>query len=373
MFKKRHILPIFLLYFLTSSAFLVFFGSLFYERERSFIIDESVFELRDIRREIQMKIHESGELTSDDLKDFNAVAINLRTKEVLKKDFEVPKDMPSRYFDGKNTLAQFKIHARMMKNEYIVFLKSKDLTPKLNAIKLKISLISICVLVVILLIAYFIVRLSLRPLYEKIEFLDGFIRDTTHEINTPLSVILMSIELFKSNPDKYLGNIKTAALTISNLYEDLVALKMNKNGAQEIKESVNLSQMLDERIEYFSASLERKNINLSTDIDEVELETSKFKIRKIIDNLLSNAVKYCDENGFVSINLKREFLSVTNSGDGIAKENLPRIFELYTRFDKRNGGFGVGLNLVKKFVGELGFSVSCKSGEGITEFRVYFK
>jgi sensor histidine kinase len=51
---------------------------------------------------------------------------------------------------------------------------------------------------------------------------------------------------------------------------------------------------------------------------------------------------------------------------------LPRIFELYTRFDERNGGFGIGLHIVKIFCKELGFKISCKSGGGLTEFRVEF-
>ena len=107
-------------------------------------------------------------------------------------------------------------------------------------------------------------------------------------------------------------------------------------------------------------------------IAEVQLRSSYKKTRKIIDNLLSNAIKYCDENGRVSVNLTPGALVISNSGAGIAKENLLRIFDLYTRFDERNGGFGIGLHIVKAFCKELGFKISCKSGEGLTEFRVEF-
>ena len=227
------------------------------------------------------------------------------------------------------------------------------------------------ILLAILVIAYFIIRLSLRPLYRRIDFLNGFIRDTTHEINTPLSVILMSIEMFETDPKKYLNNIKTASKTISTLYEDLTLVKLSgkEDGAAT---SFSLSELVRERIGYFGLNLEQKNISLSTQIAEVQLRSSYKKTRKIIDNLLSNAIKYCDENGSVSVNLTPAALAISNSGAGIAKENLPRIFDLYTRFDERNGGFGIGLHIVKTFCEELGFKISCKSGGGLTEFRVGF-
>ena len=182
----------------------------------------------------------------------------------------------------------------------------------------------------------------------------------------------MIIEIFKSDPAKYLSNIKTAATTIANLYEDLVALRL-KNGTKDEKERLDLTRMLSERIEYFSTSIEQKNINLKLDLaNNVSLFTSKFKLRKIIDNLLSNAVKYCNEGGNISINLTPGELNIKNSGKGIAKQNLPHIFELYTRFDEQNGGFGIGLNIVKKFCDELNFKISCQSDERLTSFEVKF-
>ncbi|PSM53035.1 two-component system sensor histidine kinase [Campylobacter blaseri] len=373
MFSKKHILPILLLYILTSIAFLGFFGKFFYEREKQFIINQVAFDLRDLRRELQFKLHETNSLEEGDFSNTKAVALNLRTKEYLKKDFDIAKNLPTQFFDGKNFFLKFQIHSRMMRSQYFIILKSTDLTHEFNSLKLKILLTSSTVLLIILLIAYFIVKLSLRPLYEKIEFLDNFIRDTTHEINTPLSIILMSIELFKTNPEKYLLNIKTASMTISNLYEDLVSLKMGNQEEQNKIEIINLANIINERIKYFDVPLEQKNITLEKNINDVIIKTSKFKITKIIDNLFSNAIKYCNENGVIKIYLKDGLFSISNTGEGISKENLPHIFELYTRFDKRNGGFGIGLNLVKKFIDELGFKITCKSDENKTEFTINFK
>ena len=372
MLNKRHVLPIFLLYFLTSITFTVLFAGIFYQNEKMFIIDKDTFELRDLRRELQMKLDKHGELDDDDFDDFEAYVVDLKTGDVIEDDFDVRPNMPSSYEDGNSLVVQFNITDKNAQNEYYIAIKTTGVKMKLFRLKLKILFASLGVLAAVLLIAYFIIRLSLRPLYEKIEFLDGFIRDTTHEINTPLSVILMSIELFKSDPAKYLSNIKTAATTIANLYEDLVALRL-KNGTKDEKERLDLTRMLSERIEYFSTSIEQKNINLKLDLaNDVSLLTSKFKLRKIIDNLLSNAVKYCNEGGNISVNLTPGELNIKNSGKGIAKQNLPHIFELYTRFDEQNGGFGIGLNIVKKFCDELNFKISCQSDERLTSFEVKF-
>ena len=353
----RQILPIFLLYFITSAAFLVFFAQMFYEREKHFILDRDVFIVRDLQHHLQNKLQKNGEIEDDDFDDV--------------EDFEPREGMPQRYKDGANSVVQFYLKNRLGEEEYYVAVKVADPEFAILTLKLKIIFFSFMILLAILVIAYFIIRLSLRPLYRRIDFLNGFIRDTTHEINTPLSVILMSIEMFETDPKKYLNNIKTASKTISTLYEDLTLVKLSgkEDGAVT---SFSLSELVRERIGYFGLNLEQKNIKLSTQIAEVQLRSSYKKTRKIIDNLLSNAIKYCDENGSVSVNLTPAALVISNSGAGIAKENLPRIFELYTRFDERNGGFGIGLHIVKTFCKELGFKISCKSGGGLTEFRVEF-
>ena len=121
---------------------------------------------------------------------------------------------------------------------------------------------------------------------------------------------------------------------------------------------MEILKRLQVHLSYFGLNLEQKNINLNAQIAEVQLRSSYKKVRKIIDNLLSNAIKYCDENSDVGVNLTPLALTISNGGAGIAKENLSRIFDLYARFDERNGGFGIGLHIVKTFCDELGFKIS---------------
>lgn len=187
--------------------------------------------------------------------------------------------MPQRYKDGANSVVQFYLKNRLGEEEYYVAVKVADPEFAILTLKLKIIFFSFMILLAILVIAYFIIRLSLRPLYRRIDFLNGFIRDTTHEINTPLSVILMSIEMFETDPKKYLNNIKTASKTISTLYEDLTLVKLSgkEDGAVT---SFSLSELVRERIGYFGLNLEQKNIKLSTQIAEVQLRSSYKKREK---------------------------------------------------------------------------------------------
>ena len=369
--SERQILPIFLLYFITSAAFLVFFAQMFFEREKYFIFDRDAFVVRDLEQGLQNRLRIAGKINDGDFDDIEAFAINLKTGEEIEDDFEPRDGMPRRYKDGLDSVVQFYLKNGQGEEEYYVAVKVADPEFAILMLKLKIIFFSFIILLAILIIAYFIIRLSLRPLYRRIDFLNGFIRDTTHEINTPLSVILMSIEMFETDPQKYLNNIKTASKTISTLYEDLTLVKFGGEEDNAVM-TFSLSELVRDRLSYFGLNLEQKNINLSTQIAEVQLRSSYKKTRKIIDNLLSNAIKYCDENGDVGVNLTPSALMISNGGAGIAKENLSRIFDLYARFDERNGGFGIGLHIVKTFCDELGFKISCKSKEGLTEFRVEF-
>ena len=368
MSKMRQILPIFLLYTLTSVLFLALVSSVFYEREKFFIADRDAFAIRDFKHGLEAKLARGGRLKESDFDAMQAYAADLNSSDEIARDFEPKDDAPRVYMEGSGRIEQFNLTGKDG-TEYYVAIKTEALEGKLAALKLKILAASALVLALILLIAYFIIRLSLRPLYEKIEFLDGFIRDTTHEIKTPLSVILMSIELFDTDAKKYLGNIKTGANTINALFEDLTALSLNKSGSGR---KVNLSELLQSRIEYFGVSAEQKRISLSADLRPVAFCADEFKLRKIIDNLLGNAIKYCDELGCVEVSLRERSLRIKNSGAGIARQNLPHIFELYTRFDERNGGFGIGLFIVKKYCDELGLKISCRSEPGETEFRLEF-
>lgn len=369
--SERQILPIFLLYFITSAAFLVFFAQMFFEREKYFIFDRDAFVVRDLEQGLQNRLRIAGKINDGDFDDIEAFAINLKTGEEIEDDFEPKDGMPRRYKDGLDSVVQFYLKNGQGEEEYYVAVKVADPEFAILMLKLKIIFFSFIILLAILIIAYFIIRLSLRPLYRRIDFLNGFIRDTTHEINTPLSVILMSIEMFETDPQKYLNNIKTASKTISTLYEDLTLVKFGGEDDNAVT-TFNLSELVRDRLSYFGLNLEQKNINLNAQIAEVQLRSSYKKVRKIIDNLLSNAIKYCDENGDVGVNLTPSALTISNGGAGIAKENLSRIFDLYARFDERNGGFGIGLHIVKTFCDELGFKISCKSKEGLTEFRVEF-
>lgn len=369
--SERQILPIFLLYFITSAAFLVFFAQMFFEREKYFIFDRDAFVVRDLEQGLQNRLRIAGKINDGDFDDIEAFAINLKTGEEIEDDFEPRDGMPRRYKDGLDSVVQFYLKNGQGEEEYYVAVKVADPEFAILMLKLKIIFFSFIILLAILIIAYFIIRLSLRPLYRRIDFLNGFIRDTTHEINTPLSVILMSIEMFETDPQKYLNNIKTASKTISTLYEDLTLVKFGGEEDNAVM-TFSLSELVRDRLSYFGLNLEQKNINLNAQIVEVQLRSSYKKVRKIIDNLLSNAIKYCDENGDVGVNLTPSALTISNGGAGIAKENLSRIFDLYARFDERNGGFGIGLHIVKTFCDELGFKISCKSKEGLTEFRVEF-
>ncbi|WP_331776029.1 sensor histidine kinase [Sulfurospirillum sp. 1612] len=221
-------------------------------------------------------------------------------------------------------------------------------------------------LFMMLAMGYFLMHLILKPMKEAISLLDRFIKDTTHELNTPVGTILSNIELSENTHldeklKKRLARIKIAARTISNLHQDLIFLTL-ENKIISKNESIDMKALILERLEYVSLFLKSKKIQTKTRLQEqVFLEADRNKIVKLIDNLISNAIKYNKINGSLEVILSAHHLSIKNSGRGIAKEKLSQIFNRYERADKSVGGFGIGLSIVSKIAEEYHLKITIDS------------
>ncbi|EAJ6191884.1 HAMP domain-containing histidine kinase, partial [Campylobacter lari] len=237
-------------------------------------------------------------------------------------------------------------------NRLRVLVQGDDISKELGFIRFKVAMAMVFSLIFVSIMAYFILKFALKPLEMRIIFLNNFIKDTTHEINTPISAILMSVEGLERKKNfeevKALKRVKIAALTLSHLYSDLTFLNFSQ--AYEAKKDwIFLKDLIKERMEYFKIFLEQKNINLELSLeDDGKIYANKEQFFKMFDNLVNNAIKYNVKNGHIKIMLLEQRLIIEDSGCGIAKENLTNIFERYSRFNENQGGFGIGLSLVDK-------------------------
>lgn len=249
-------------------------------------------------------------------------------------------------------------------NPVKIIVEGENVSKELLLTRLKVCFGALFLLLLIGIISYFLVKIALKPLENKIKELNSFIKDSTHEINTPLSVILMSIERLepqiKDEQRAKFVRMKLAAKTLAQIYSDLVFYNFSHTLSNE-KEELNLKELLSERLEYFKLFFEQKKLTLELDLEVVYINANKSKISKMLDNLISNAIKYNKKGGFIRLSLKDKTLIIEDSGCGIEEKALKKIFDRYARFNKDQGGFGIGLALVQSICKEYKFKITCKS------------
>lgn len=217
---------------------------------------------------------------------------------------------------------------------------------------------------------------SIEFTQELLEKQDQFVKNAIHEINTPLSIILMNIDLynlkFEKNP--YLLKIEAAVKVLDNIYEDL-AYVVKKDRVVYEKAMIDFSKFLTERVEYFEDVAEGNKLHISTDIvPDLFILFNETELQRICDNNLSNAIKYSYEKHPLHVKLfedKNEVvLEVENCGEMIKAPD--QLFNRYYREDEARGGFGLGLNIVKEICDTNGVSIEVLSGELKTLFRYRF-
>ena len=283
------------------------------------------------------------------------------TLEYLQSQQTVFKDF---YIENREGYAVSKNESVHMGIKYIV-LNEGNLANEINDMRIKIMGYLILSFILMGIVGYFLGRLFLKPVREQIESLDRFISDTTHELNTPISAILMTTQSFKDKNNKKIKRLEVSAKRLSLMYSSLT---YRLEGKVEASERLNFNKIVEERVEYTKELIDSKLLNLDMELEETEVFMARSSAERLIDNLLSNAIKYSDMEDSISISLINRVLSVEDTGIGIDEKVKEDIFKRYNRANEERGGFGIGLNIVLSICKQYKIKIDLKStkGEGST-------
>ncbi len=208
---------------------------------------------------------------------------------------------------------------------------------------------------------------------SMVEIQDKFIKNATHEINTPLSIIITNLDLYNMNNPKnrYLTKIEAGVKIIHNIYNDLTYV-VKKDRIEYKKTVLNFSQLLKRRIDFFNEIALGNDVILKSEIaDDIVLEFNEVELQRVCDNNISNAIKYSFKDNIVDIRLyqlqENIIFEVANCGVPILQPD--KLFKRYYREHNSRGGFGIGLHIVKEICDKNKVEIEVSSSLDITTFR----
>ncbi len=230
--------------------------------------------------------------------------------------------------------------------------------------------------------AFFVLDVSENRLAAKIR--KEFFQNASHELKSPLTSIIGYQELIQNGivNDKE-GLLKAndvtlqSALHMKAIVEGMFTLFGIESNLPQKKEEVDVLAMVESMLLTFKPQIEKKGIKLIKDEKPTILKGSAKDLSMIFENLISNAIKYNKEGGLLEIHLDSKSFSISDTGVGIAKKDMPRIFERFYIADRSrsrsNDSTGLGLAIVKHLCLNNGYRVKVNSelGKGST-FEILF-
>lgn len=276
-------------------------------------------------------------------------------------------DSPPHLQDGEFLHTEGKLFYRSALDENVLgarhLIISKEFSYSL--IFFDLFLLTSLVILLIFLCSFWIIRRSIEPFERANTRMNTFFKDVMHELRTPLGIMSLNIELL----EEYFGNhrgferTKAALKVLSHVYEDIEYFIKNKR-MQHGASNSNISVILEDRLDYFSVIAKVKEITITSKIIKgIWVEIHPLELQRLIDNTLSNALKYSlpKKNITVSLSVEEGFLCFACEDEGIGIKNPKLIFERYYRGDDIQGGFGIGLNIVKSICAKHKISIIVES------------
>jgi two-component system OmpR family sensor kinase len=190
--------------------------------------------------------------------------------------------------------------------------------------------------------------------------LEIFIKDIIHDLNTPLTSILINLKMMDSKNEE-VESISRSAKTIAMLHQNLDAyLKEQVNRSERFK----LDEAVNEQVEFFQEMYDYLTWQIA--VEPLIIQSDKNAFGRILYNLISNACKYNTADGFIRITTESTILTISNSSYGI--EAPERIFERFYKESER--GLGIGLHIVKKLCDQLEIPIRLEIQDKIIHFHL---
>ena len=274
-------------------------------------------------------------------------------------------------------------------NTKIAFADSEYLYTSLRQLIFTSLLIGGCSMVAIFFISSYLSKLAVRPVVKAWKHQQLFVADASHELKTPLTVILANNNILIShvndtaaNQKKWLDSTGEEAEHMRKLIDNMLFLAQGDAGqTPAIQIPVHFSELAWSVLLQFEPIAYEKQIELDSDIQPgLYIKGDTTQLKQLIHIFLDNGCKYAGQHGQVFLRLFSQqnnvLLCVRNTGAVIPKEELPHIFERFYRSDKarvREGGFGLGLAIAKSITESHSGTISVESTpETGTKFTVCF-
>jgi len=342
--EKTAFIKFFVTYFGSVALLIVASGFFYFQDQKKMLIEKEHFSMIEHIRQLKMKqplpTHSSitYKIVDEKLPNFNI------------DNFKIKEDYFEKYlpytWDG----------------EYVLVKKDKsEFYKNISAVKTKIISIQVILLISFAILSYILSMRALKPMKEAIVKLDNFSKDLIHDINTPITSILLNIKILEKKNDftqnKPLSRIKKNIEDISDLHNNLTTLLQEdtmltkeQNIVKSIEDVVATHQKIYSDIKYH------------VDLKEFFADVNINAFTQILVNLISNASKYNKEDGFVKIYSTGRVLCIENSGVGI--KNPAEIFN--RSYTEQKSGTGIGLDITKRLCEAMNIKISATSQDDKT-------
>ena len=266
------------------------------------------------------------------------------------------------------------------RNNTLVIMDNTELNSNLlNQLITNIVLLILCEIAIII-VTNLITKWIISPVKKSFEKQKIFVADASHELKTPLSVMIASADAyFNDKNDKWVYNMKNESERMIKLVTELLDLAKTEEEQDITMEKKCLSDIIEGSILTFESLFYDNKIKLKYDIEkDIQLLCNENLIIELMSILIDNAIKHCSEKGKIFVNLhkknKQIILEVKNTGLPIKKEDEEKIFERFYKVDssrnRNSNNYGLGLAIAKNIVEKHKGNISAHSSDGYTTFKV---
>ena len=293
-----------------------------------------------------------------------SVALYDKDKNLLQGEVKKHIDFKNEFYMANGTFTLVSKRASGHLGVEYVVVQSAQCIHNVAALKNSIMYSVILTAFFIIIISVFLSYMFLKPLKDKMKEIEDFVKDTTHELNTPITALMMSTSRLKSKKtydERINKNISISTKQLYAIYSSLSFLSFDTQS--EKAENLAFDTIVQESIEYFRELLEKKKIEIQTKIEPCSITIAPTKAKMLINNLLSNSIKYSTPNTKITITITQNSFTIQDEGIGIEEEKLDDIFKRFVRANSYAGGFGVGLNIVDSIIKEYDYKISIQSTE----------